>query len=401
MKHSIALFAATAALILTGAIFYRPSVRGDIPRLPHDTSEVLERLPTTVGDPREQERKSLGRMLAVHPDDLRTAIAVARLDIQIARERADPRYLGYAQAALATWWDTSAPPPDVLLLRATIRQSLHDFDGALADLDRVVTLRQGDAQAWITRAVVLTVRGRYDEAMASCRSLLGLVPVLDEVVCEASIQAVTGSAEIAYDRLERTIRSAPGLSPDESEWATSTLAEIAVRLGRYADAERGLRAALTIVPDDPYVLGAYADLLLDLGRPADAAKLLADRVDNDGLLLRLALAEKASAIPEATEHAALLGARFDAIRLRGDTVHRREEARYELEVVGAANLALALARANWDVQHEPWDVRILLEAALAAGNARAAAPALAFLDEYHLQDPRIAALAATLRKASP
>jgi tetratricopeptide (TPR) repeat protein len=401
MKPSIALFGATTALIFGSAFFFRPLQGADVPRLPHDADEVLERLPATAGDPRERERQMLTRMLAVHPDDLRAATTVARLDIQLSRRRSDPRYLGYAQAALATWWEQAAPPPDVLLLRATIRQSLHDFDGALADLDRDVALRPDDGQAWITRAVVLTVRGGYDEAMSSCRSLSGLVPLLDAVVCEASIQAVTGSAAIAYDRLDRAIRSTPRLSPDESEWATSTLAEIAVRLGRNDEAERGFRAALSIDPDDPYVLGAYADLLLDEARPADAAKLLAGRIDNDALLLRLALAEKAVRGPSAEEHTAMLGARFDAIRLRGDVVHRREEARYELELVGAARPALALARANWDVQHEPWDVRILLEAALAAGDPKAAAPALAFVDAHHLQDPRISALAATLRKAIP
>ena len=62
--------------------------------------------------------------------------------------------------------------------------------------------------------------------------------------------------------------------------------------------------------------------------------------------------------------------------------------------------ALALARANWDVQREPWDVRVLLESALAANEPSAAEPALTFLDANHLQDPRILAIAAKLRRAS-
>ncbi len=44
------------------------------------------------------------------------------------RARSDPRYLSYAEAALGPFWDLPSPPNDVLVLRATVRQSVHDFD---------------------------------------------------------------------------------------------------------------------------------------------------------------------------------------------------------------------------------------------------------------------------------
>jgi hypothetical protein len=62
-----------------------------------------------------------------------------------------------------------------------------------------------------------------------------------------------------------------------------------------------------------------------------------------------------------------LAARFDATRRRGDTVHRREEARYALEVENDPARALGLARANFAVQKEPADARLLADAARAAG----------------------------------
>jgi len=93
----------------------------------------------------------------------------------------------------------------------------------------------------------------------------------------------------------------------------------------------------------------------------------------------------------------LLAARYDASRLRGDTVHRREEARFVLGVKHDARGALELARGNWAVQREPWDLRVFLEAALAAKDPAVAAPALAFLDENHLEDGRIRAIAQSLR----
>jgi predicted Zn-dependent protease len=399
-KRAYLVCGCAGVLILAGALFCRPAASDGTPRLPKDDREVLERVPSGAKDARERRRAQLQDVLARRPDDLSVALALSRLDIELSRARSDPRYLGYAQAALAPWWQLPAPPADVLVLRATIRQSSHDFDGALRDLDQVVASEPDDAQAWITRSVVLAVRGRYDEARASCAPLVRLAPALVSAVCESSIAAVSGGAGPAYDRLETAIRVSPSLSPAEEEWAISTLGEIALRLGRAADAERAFQRALALDPDDPYVLGAYADLLLDVGRPAEAAALTRGRTDNDGLLLRLALAEAQTGASDAESHAELLRARFDASRQRGDVVHRREEARFVLSLRKDPAGALRLARANWDVQREPWDVRILLESALAAGDPSAAAPALAFLDEHHLEDPRIAATAARVRRAS-
>jgi len=84
--------------------------------------------------------------------------------------------------------------------------------------------------------------------------------------------------------------------------------------------------------------------------------------------------------------------------LRGDSVHRRDEARFTLSLLGDPAAALALARANWEVQREPADARLLLDAALAVDDAAAARPALAFLAASGLEDvtlrQQIAALGA-------
>jgi tetratricopeptide (TPR) repeat protein len=402
MKRSFAVFGATGALIVLGAIFFRPAASAEVPRTPHDDAEILEHLATGASDPRENERARLGTILAAQPRDLRTAVALAHLDIEISRARSDPRYLSYAQAALAPWWEQADAPPEVLILRATIRQSVHGFDAALVDLDRVVAVAPYEPQGWVTRSVVLAVRGRYEEARASCAPLARLSSPLVFTVCETSIDGVTGSAGPAYARLAAMLEPGNGravrLTPGEIEWATSTLGEIALRSGHDGDAEQKFKASLAIDPEDAYVLAAYADLLLDLDRPKEAAKLVEGRTDNDGLLLRLALAENKTRGPLAAAHAELLATRFDASHLRGDTVHRREEARFRLGLQHDAAAALTLARANWDVQREPWDVRILLESALAASDPAAAKPALSFLDEHHLEDPRILAVAAQLKK---
>ncbi|MCL2449275.1 MAG: hypothetical protein FWD17_10030, partial [Polyangiaceae bacterium] len=214
-------------------------------------------------------------------------------------------------------------------------------------------------------------------------------------VCDASVDGLSGHASEAYDRIDEALRTAR--SPELRGWALTALAELAARLDRDDRAEELFRQALAASADDAYALAAYADLLLDGGRPRDVSKLLAGKTDNDNLLLRLVLAETAARDPSANEHARLLEARYDASRLRGDTVHRREESRFALGIRHDARRALDLAQGNWAVQREPWDVRVLLEAALAAKDPRAAEGAIAFIEETHLEDTRIRALAAKLR----
>src|SRR5262249_905596 len=101
-----------------------------------------------------------------------------------------------------------------------------------------------------------------------------------------------------------------------------------------------------------------------------------------------------------TAHVAMLAERFRAMRDRGDAVHRREETRFEL-LRGDARRALSLARDNWEVQREPADARVLLEAALSAGDRAAAAPVLSFVADNHLEHPRIASLVAELGGRRP
>lgn len=379
------LAAAMTALVVT---FGRaPAASADV-RVPQDGADVVETLPFSANDPKRREVARLRRTVGADPNNLRAAVDLARLDIKLARERSDPRYLGHAQAALAPWWGSPDAPTEVLVLRATIEQSLHDFDAALADLDRVLARAPNDVQAWLTRATILTVRARYDEARDGCRRVSALGAPLAAVVCETQIDSVTGKAKDAHDRLATFAAASQRATADEEQWAVSCLAEYAARMGDADTAAAHFRRALELDPNDAYSRGAYADLLIDSGRFADAIELVKSHEANDALLLRLAIAERCAKLPGAEAHIEMLGARFDASRARGDVVHRREEARYWLSLRDDAERALELAKANWVVQNEPWDARIFVEAAAAANAPADAAPVRDHLQRTGLEGIR-------------
>ncbi|MGH6931603.1 MAG: hypothetical protein ACREEE_04135 [Dongiaceae bacterium] len=366
------------------------------PFIPSDESQVLEHLPTP-GSAAKRELRQLRRSLRDNPTDLTLAVDLARRYIALGRTEFDPRYSGYAQAALRPWWNQPRPPVEVLVLRATLKQNRHDFTGALADLDAVLASDPRNAQAWLTRAVVLQVQGQYDVAQQSCGRLVLLAAPLVAATCLADTLSVNGKANKAYDLLDRVLRETPAQPDDVRLWSLTVLAETAARLGDTAAADRHFRAALDLGQRDAYLLGAYADFLLDQGRPAEAKDLLAGETRADPLLLRLALAEQSGAGADFAGHVQALSDRFAASRQRGDKAHLREEARFMLHLRNDPRQALRLALENWQTQRETWDARIVLEAALAANDPAAASEIVAWLHQTKLEDPAIASLLRTIR----
>jgi len=372
------------------------------PYVPSSDDEVVERLPSRIGtaEQRQQQRAARERLRA-QPAQLPLALQLAREAITRARQFGDPRELGQAEAALAPWWKLSEPPPAVRLLRATIRQSQHDFDTALVDLDAL--LREGStaplplqAQAELTRASVLQVRGRWQEAAAGCSRLggeryaaLGSTVQLPAQACLAELASLQGQADKARADLARLGRQAGDAS---ASWLSLVRAELAERQGD--DSAQALyRQALQTPQPEVYTLAAYADWLLDRGRHAEVIPLLAGREDADALLLRLAIAHRRNHDPLAETAIATLAARFEAAALRGDRSHGREQARFELELKDKPAAALVSAQANWAVQKEPADALVLVRAAHAAGQAQAAEPVWRLMRETGLQDARLTAVA--------
>ena len=388
MKTPISLLCACLPLLAWAA-----------PYTPKDGAAVIEQLPRRA-DATRSELRGLRQQLNAAPNDLALAAGLAQRYIALARSETDPRYLGYAQAALAPWWRQAAPPLPVRLLRATILQSTHQFGPALHDLDAVIAQEPANGQAWLTRATVLTVQGDYAQATASCARLSALSTQLVTVTCLANIASVTGRAAASERLLDLTLQRSAGAAPELENWASTLLAEMATRRGETALAEARYRAALARRPRDSYLLGAYADFLLDRQRPQDVVQLLQDRQRIDALLLRHALALQALPGRQAAFEAAKaeLAARFTAAMQRGDTVHQREQARFALFLQQDVPSALQLAQQNWAIQKEVPDMRILLEAALAARDYGAAQPVLAWIAANGVED---AALQRLVRQLGP
>ena len=367
------------------------------PYRPRDAAQVLATVPARATDPRARELVALRAANRAQPQDLTAAVRLAQRYFDEVAAEGDPRYVGYAQAALQPWWSLPDPPVAVRVLRGMLLQFDHRFDAALADLDAALQVDPDNAAAWSWRTAILMVQAQYAEARRSCESLAERSSELVAVACRAQVDAATGNTAAAAAALRTALQAAADAGPEERLWCLTRLAETEERRGAFAAAETAFRAALGLGIADVYLQAAYADFLLDRGRPAEVLTLLKDRGRADVLLLRLAQAAKASGAPQAANLAGELAARFDAARRRGDTTHRKEEARFELALRGDAVRALALAQQNFAAQREPIDARILLEAALAARQRAAAQPALDWMAASHIDSVALQPLADALK----
>ncbi len=364
------------------------------PYIPATGNTVLEHLPST-SDPRVRQFDTLRRQVEARPTDVKLGVALARAYLDYGRDTGDARYLGRAQAIIAPWIARRPPSDDAMLVLATILQSRHQFVGSRQILQAVLRRDPDNAQAWLTEAAVALVQGDMDEAHRDCAHLLGNSDGLITAGCIGSWSAVTGHAQGTLQVVDLLLRQEPDASPALQAWAHGLLADAAKTLGQSDRADAEFRKALQRAPGDNFLLADYADFLLDHQRAREALELTRGYEQSDTSFLRKVLAEVALKLPAATADIAQMASRFHDLEQRGDSrLYGREEARFALELQHDPVRALKLAQDDWSIQRAPEDIRIYLQAALAAGKPASAQPVLDFVKRTHFEDQRVQALAA-------
>ncbi len=379
---------------LAGATVLAPPYRA--PFVPAAEGEVLQQVPA-ASDPMVRQMEALRVKLKALPNELRTAEQLARAYIDFGRQLGDAHYAGYAEAVLAPFLAKDPALASALVLQATILQYRHLFGEARVLLKKALQSEPRNAQAWLALATLDMVQGDYAAANADCTQVASQGGLIPGMVCVSNLRSYQGQAQQSIAMLTQMEGDAGALSAPLNAWVQGMLAESEQRLGRWADAEAHHRKALTYAPNDNFLLVAYADFLLDRNRPNEVVKLLGDYSQSDTAFLRLALAQAALGSPELPRYTWIMGARFEALTQRGSDYYGREQARFALHLQRDPQRALDLAQRNWQMQREPWDARVLLEAAQAARQPQAAVPVLMFLEQTKLQDPVIEPLARQLR----
>ncbi len=319
------------------------------------------------------------------PGDLTLSLDAARLMITEGRANGDSRLVGAALAILEPFVLDRVPAAQSLA--ATARQYQHDFPGALALLDAVVVADGRDVNALLNRATIHTVRGDYATALQDCARIAALRADVG-FLCQATTLTLTRDAPEVAARLTAIMAQPGALDPALRPWATSLLGEIALLQGDLASAETHLRTVLAQDPGAQREQLMLADLLLEQGRADAVLTLLQAAPDTDGVLIRRVLARHAQG-DDAGDLVETLAARAQRSLDIGLVAHAREEAMFYLRIANDPMRALERAKANWALQHEADDARLLINAATAAGKPEAAMPVLAWMRAARVDIPTL------------
>ncbi len=362
------------------------------PFIPSDDAQVLERLPSRSAA-EFRDLKALQAAAAKAPGELAPAIALANAYVRASRVEGDPRFLGYAQAALARWWKDPQAPTPVLLLRATILQSNHEFDAAVADLGLVLQReprqragtadpRHGADGAGQVRACARRLHAPRRRRAVDLRRDLHRGDRRDDR--QRVVRLRLGA--------EGTARRCPASTPRRPTGGRRCSPKSHIVAATPPRKRTSRRRSRPTRPTCTRSRRTRTGCSTSDARPTSwLCSRIARRIDI--LLLRLALAQQALKSAEAAASIQTLRARFDASHARGDTVHLRENARFELWLNGDARSALRYAIDNQKVQREAADLRILAEAAAAANDAAALDLARRWLDDTRIEYPAVAAIA--------
>ena len=332
------------------------------PLTPASDAEVVQTLPTDSATRRAEREQR--QALARSPRDPVLAVAAAESYLNLARAQGDARAAGLALGALQAWEGAAQVPTEVLVMRATVAQYLHDFASAEAMLRRAVQQQPSHPQAWLTPATVQRVGGNYAASDGSCEGVLRSGQRLHGLACLAENQSLRGDQDAARKQFQQLLQS-PRLAPGTQQWLLTSLAELEARAGR-PDAARAAWLQAMALGASGYTLDAYVDFLLDQGEPKTVIGLLEKPGSpSDAALLRLAIAAKQTADPRAAGWRTEMAARIEASRARpgGAATHAREQARFALDVLNHPADALALARENLKLQREPVDLGLLARTA--------------------------------------
>jgi Tfp pilus assembly protein PilF len=384
-------------LVLAGCLVALPCLAGqETPYVPPRDDIVLQTV-ASISDPRVRAFATLRTALNQNPNDVPRAVKLSEAYLDYGRDTGDARYLGRAEAVIAPWLARSPAPIPALLVHATILQSRHYFAEARAQLHGILERDNDNAQAWLTLATVAQVQGDMRAARLACAHLLNSSDPLMPGACLSSLNAVTGNADNAYRVLTALWPQARAEPVAVQSWIQGILADTAKYLGDEVAADRHFQLALQLAPEDNFLLADYGDFLLDQKRPQEALDLLKNESQSDTSFLRQVYAEVALGVPQAAADTQQMATRFAALEIRGTRTYRREQAGFELYLQHDPQRALQLAQQNWTIQRAPEDMRVFLEAALAAGKPEAAQPVLDELALTHLQYPIIVSLAAQAR----
>ncbi|MDP2824784.1 MAG: tetratricopeptide repeat protein [Sulfuritalea sp.] len=246
----------------------------------------------------EASRTEFRRLLSANPNnpDMLYAVGILSLQVndvaeaeqqlqrfvEIGRGDLDPARFYLGQIAEQTgrpdealrWYDRVAAgehamPAKVRAAQVLLRQN--KLDEARERLAAARANAPGDIRLLVAEAQLLRDAGRHADAFAFLAQALEVQPDQPDLLYETALAA----EKLGYvDVLERHLRRLIALKPDSAQAYNALGYSLADRNLRLEEAAQLIDKALSLTPDDPFILDSKGWLLFRQGNPAAALEAL-------------------------------------------------------------------------------------------------------------------------------
>ncbi|MBK7765385.1 MAG: tetratricopeptide repeat protein [Sulfuritalea sp.] len=246
----------------------------------------------------EASRIEFRRLLSANPDnpDMLYAVGILSLQVndiaeaeqqlkrfvEIGRGDLDPARFYLGQIAdeggrpddALRWYDQVAAGEHVIPARVRAAQVLlrqNKLDEARERLAAARAGESGDIRLLVAEAQLLRDAGRHAEAFAFLANALEMQPDQPDILYETALAA----EKLGYvDLVERHLRRLIALKPDSAQAYNALGYSLADRNLRLDEAAQLIDKALSLTPDDPFILDSKGWLLFRQGKPAAALEAL-------------------------------------------------------------------------------------------------------------------------------
>jgi len=360
---------------------------------------------------RQNSLRALDKAWRAQPQNLPAALAYARAVFTLGLTEGDLRWYGSAKASLTPWWTAADLPAEAYFLRGLVKQGFHDFKDGLQDINRAIALEPARAEFWSWRFALHLLLADMTAAQKDIDEIGRLFGSEEAQVYRAVLFYRTGQPLPAVALLSQAIRSVNHQDASSQDWLGFHLGEAHRVSGQPAKALAVWGQRLKASPQSHLIRLSLADLLNQQGQYRQALTIAmaatgSGNVQNstatmtDALLTQAVLASRGLKDPDERRLASQLEARLQSQALRQEALIERPKLIYQIAYGRDVKAGLALSIDNWQLQKEPPDALLFLQAALALGQAHAAEPVVSWAEKTGYTDPQLTPLLAQL-KAHP
>ncbi len=215
------------------------------------------------------------RLDATNPDAL---LDLAGAYLQKAREIADPSLYTKTRGILAILQRSIPHDVRYLLLEGTLDLAQHHFADALTVGRQAVAADPNSSSAYGVLVDASNEMGRYDDALAGTQTMLDLRPDLPALSRASYARELRGDLPGAITLMTQAVTAGGTEGGENVAYVQVQLGTLLLTAGNVAGAEAQFGAALVSFPGFAAARAGQAKVLVAEGRPADAARLLAQVV---------------------------------------------------------------------------------------------------------------------------